>query len=190
MKSQRKRRQSPTRFRRIRNRRQSFTLIELLVSIGIIGILASVVIIAINPSQQLKKAQNIQRLHNVRSIIDAYEQYAIDHDGEHQDTTFPLQADCAIPVPPAPARKFCLSSVSATDCDFGTPIDGAGCVFTGDLAPLYLSEIPSDPKDDIGGDEDKQVDYAIRINIADKHIVISAPKTEIPPALDVLTVTR
>jgi prepilin-type N-terminal cleavage/methylation domain-containing protein len=39
---------------KIKNNKKGFTLIEILVVIGIIGILATVVLVAVNPSRQFK----------------------------------------------------------------------------------------------------------------------------------------
>lgn len=59
--------------------RRGFTLIELLLSIGIIAALAAIVIAAINPSRQLAQARNAQRRSDVRSLLDALQQYGIDN---------------------------------------------------------------------------------------------------------------
>lgn len=58
-----------------------FTLIEVLLVIAILAILAAVVIIALNPAKQLAEAQNAQRRSDVRAILDAVHQYAVDNYG-------------------------------------------------------------------------------------------------------------
>jgi len=62
------------------NSQPGFTLIELLVVISIIGILSSIVLIAINPSNLLKKARDSKRKSDLQTISEAISHYQLTHD--------------------------------------------------------------------------------------------------------------
>ncbi len=104
---------------------RGFTLIELLLVIGIIAILASIVIVAINPTKQLGDARNAQRRSDVNTVLNAVYQYAIDHNG-----TLPSG------IPTGTAKDICKSN--AASCVNGVNLR----VLTG----AYLVNIPSDPQ--------------------------------------------
>lgn len=60
---------------------KGFTLIEILIVIGIIAILATIVIIAINPARQFAQARNTQRVSNLNTILNAIGQNVADNKG-------------------------------------------------------------------------------------------------------------
>src|SRR6266849_3374438 len=60
---------------------KGFTLIELLVVIGILAVLLSIVLIAINPAKQFSQANNTKRRSDVNAILNAIDQYAADNKG-------------------------------------------------------------------------------------------------------------
>ena len=50
---------------------RGFTLIEILVVIGMLAILTTVVLVAVNPLRQFAQARNSQRQSNVAAILNA-----------------------------------------------------------------------------------------------------------------------
>jgi prepilin-type N-terminal cleavage/methylation domain-containing protein len=104
--------------------RRGFTLIELLLVIGIIAILASIVIVAINPTKQLGDARNAQRRSDVNTILNAVYQYAIDNNG-----TTPSDITTT-------RKEICVTG--AASCVGGADLDA--------LTGSYLVRIPTDPQ--------------------------------------------
>lgn len=99
--------------------RKGFTLIELLVVIGIIGILAAVVLVAVNPGRQFASARDTQRRADLYSITNAVYQYATENNGN-------------LPT-----------VITTSPTHIGT---GGGLVdLTTDLVPTYIADIPADP---------------------------------------------
>ncbi len=111
------------------NNTQGFTLIEVLLVIAILAILAAVVIVAINPGKQFSEAQDAQRRSDIRSILDAVHQYAIDNQG-----TYPGDI---------PTGASCIED-GLDICKVGFSCDG---IRIDDLITdeKYLTNIPSDP---------------------------------------------
>lgn len=100
------------------NRRAGFTLIELLVVIGILAILLSIVLIAINPARQFGQANNTKRQSDVTAILNAVSAYTADNKGN------------------LPA----VITTTATD------VSTAGIDLCSSLVPTYISALPTDPK--------------------------------------------
>lgn len=63
----------------MKNTQKGFTLLEVLLVVAILGILAGIVILALNPSKQLADSRNSQRKADVTTILNAVYQYAIDN---------------------------------------------------------------------------------------------------------------
>lgn len=137
--------------------RKGFTLIELLLVIGIIAILASIVIVAINPTKQLGDARDAQRRSDVNTILNAVYQYAIDNNGN-------LPAG----IPTTAALEICATA--STDCDTVTPL----VVDLDALTGSYLVKIPVDPQEPVTS---TGTNYYI-IQDPNGRITVSAPGVE------------
>lgn len=145
--------------------RRGFTLIELLLVIGIIAILASIVIVAINPTKQLGDARDAQRRSDVNTILNAVYQYAIDNNG-NLPSDIPEGTD-----PETDSDQICATGQACG----GVSLD----VLTGS----YLVSIPLDPS---VASSSSGTNYYI-MQDANGRITVSAPGAE---QADSISVTR
>lgn len=60
---------------------KGFTLLEILLVVAALGILAGIVILALNPGKQLAETRNSQRDVDVNTILNAVYQYSLDNNG-------------------------------------------------------------------------------------------------------------
>ncbi len=143
-----------------------FTLIEILIVIGIIAILAAIVLVAVNPAEQFKDANDAQRSSNVNAIINAVGQYTVDQKGA---------LPAGIPSGAANAKLI---------ADSGTDI----CLL---LVPRFLPALPADPKkadqsiteDECGTGDTYDTGYKIYAD--GDRVTVLAPETEIGPDISV-----
>ena len=113
--------------------RAGFTLIELLVVIGIIGLLAAITISAISPTTQISKAYNAQRQLNVNTILNALDQYRI------SNNILPAGIDTTM--------RMLGTAANGCNVTCGADTTAAACLdLTASLVPLYLAEMPTDPR--------------------------------------------
>lgn len=134
----------------MRNIRKGFTLIELLVVIGIIGILAAVVLVAVNPGRQFAQARDTQRQSDLLQITNAIYQFAAENDGDLPGT------NDALTVSNFPTTATCIGSGTCalnSACNSGAAFNlaGAGAVDGQDdgvdlpVVPTYIASVPTDP---------------------------------------------
>jgi len=116
--------------------RGGFTLLEILLVVAAIGILAGIVIVALNPSKQLGDTRNAQRRVDVNTILNAVYQYNLDHNG-----SFPSAIDSTTAT--AQVLGTAGSGLNSTCTATGT--EAAGADMSSDLIPAYVVGIPQDP---------------------------------------------
>ena len=150
---------------------RGFTLVEMLIVIGLIALLATAVLVAINPSRQFKFAHDTEKKAHLATILNAIGQNMAEHQGRFVCNN----------------QQLSLPSATATI----TSATGAG---TFDLAPCivphYLSKMPIDPVSSsaqFASISDYHTAYSI-IQDTNGHITLIA-QSEINP-LEPIIVTR
>lgn len=148
------------------SRTRGFTLIEILLAIGILAILATAVIIAINPARQFAEARNTQRWGDIHAIMNATYQYATGHKG-------------AIPseiLSGSSPYDICLPDASSCSTMIGLPSLTENA--------KYLTAVPVDPScpDECGSNS---TGYSISKN-DDGRIHVIAPHAELGETIELV----
>lgn len=141
-------------------KKSAFTLIELLVVIGILTILLSIVLIAINPARQFAQANNTQRSSDINAILNAVHQYMADNNG-----TYP-------------------TGITTTATNIGS---GTGNIdICSDLVTTYIAEMPVDPQDGTYTScSSYDTGYNISVSSTDSRITVSAPSAQLSQTISV-----
>lgn len=142
--------------------RKGFTLIELLVVIGILAVLLSIVLIAINPAKQFAQANNTKRSSDVNAILNAISQYQADNRGQ---------------LPPG------ISSTSAQTIGSSGGVDL--CSY---LVSTYIAQMPVDPTTGTWTScASYNTGYEVSRSSTNNRVTVSAPNAELSATI---TVTR
>ena len=121
-----------------RSAQRGFTLIELLVVIGILAILLSIVLIAINPARQFGQANDTKRQSSVTQILNAVGAYHADHAGQ-LPATLNAGTTSALMITNDAAYDGAGASVALPAA--GDTID----LCTEGVSPTYIPALPVDP---------------------------------------------
>jgi prepilin-type N-terminal cleavage/methylation domain-containing protein len=137
--------------------KKGFTLLEILLVIAAIGILAAIVIVAINPTRQLAQVRNATRVSDTNTLSKSLNQYLIDNGSYPNGITTSYVEICAEGV---------------SDC--------TGYVDLDSLTPNYLALIPSDPQSSGDG-----TGYEVAVNPVNNQISIRAINAELSNQISV-----
>ncbi|HBC72730.1 MAG: hypothetical protein UX91_C0006G0113 [Candidatus Amesbacteria bacterium GW2011_GWB1_47_19] len=108
--------------------RKGFTLIELLVVIGVLAVLLTITLIAINPARQFAQSNDTKRRSDVNSILNAIHQFGADNRGI-------LPAGLAqVAATPMPIQRS------------ATPDPSVEADICADVVTDYLAALPVDPQ--------------------------------------------
>jgi type IV pilus assembly protein PilA len=148
-------------------KKSGFTLIEILVVIGLIAILATIVIIAINPARQFSQARNTQRTSNVNAILNAIGQRIADNKGTFEGTFGTYTCG---PLPTA-ATAIDMTTMAA---NVTTPTGALAC-----LVPTYISSALADP-------ETGAAAYTVIKDATSGRVTVAAPGAELSVAISIM----
>ncbi len=156
-----------------KSHKNGFTLVELLIVIGVIVILLSVVLIAVDPAKRLKQSRDAVRRQDVGDVLENIVTYEADNNG-----TIPSGIDSVVgtyQIMGTGGSTVCLAS----SCTAVTALSSGACLdLTSILVPNYFASIPMDPT---GGTAANTL-YAIDKNAAGR-ITIAACTPEIASSI-------
>lgn len=147
-----------------------FTLVELMVTIGIVAILMSIVLIALNPEKQFRSAREAKRMADVSVLLNATSQYLLDH--KTQET-----------IPKDNISRYIAAGMYKGKWDFSAdPVPTPSINLCEVLTPTYSANIPSDPSLETEVTDCQNYDSGYMLTVSPSgRVIISAPYSEIQP---------
>lgn len=149
---------------------KGFTLVELLVTIGLVAILLTITLVALNPEKQFKSAREAKRMADVSTLLNAVSQYVSDHKTEN---VFPADNISRYIAAGEYKGKWDLSP---------DPVQQPNINLCSLLVPTYTANLPSDPilETEVPNCENFDTGYMLTIS-PEGRITISAPFSEVNP---------
>lgn len=132
------------------------------MAMAVVGILAGLVVVAINPVRQMGDARNTQRKFDVNSILNAFGQYSV----ESGIYFYPKKID-GVPIMDAckvttTTKKLCKAETAHGTAEGECGHTDVQCAYSSHLVNAFLSDIPDDPLDDEDSvAEQAMVDYLV-----------------------------
>lgn len=148
-----------------KNYAKGFTLLEILLVVAAIGILAGIVILAINPTKQLGDTRNAQRKTDVSTILNAVYQYSLDNNGNLPSSLVTVGASCGATT----GAEICKTGTLAATCT----TDGFTNLSVLTDTEKYLVSIPIDPS----GSATNGTKYNV-VKTANNRVTVCAPQAE------------
>ncbi|MDR3546721.1 MAG: type II secretion system protein [Candidatus Pacebacteria bacterium] len=146
---------------------RGFTLIEILVVIGMLAILSTAVLVAVNPLRQFAEARNSQRQSDVAAVLNAVSERIADNGGMFISPS--VNDGCTANLPTTGATDISKTQLNIMPC----------------LVPNYISNLPHDPTDGINScttsdcstaGENYDLKYTIVQNPTTNRITVCAPE--------------
>lgn len=170
----------------MRSFQKGFTLIELLVVIGIVGILLSITLVAINPARQFRLANDAARASGINTLSSAVTQLILDNKGVIPTNLQPLSNAAYLSVWSNHATAG-VSSAYASLCAYLT---GALSLNSTVGLQTYISKLPVNPTTGFSYTSCTNFDLGYSMKISNGRVWVATSTDEPSPAGGTLEVSR